>query len=181
MAAAIGQGAIVAGFTVFLVLGQASFIKPEVSRVMAAGGAGTWFTFGLVMYIVVGVIGVALSALFYHYIENVLGKSISAGGKALAWTHLALMNVGTIVAMALFMYAGYLGGASMLPENVGGQGFNAGQAHELLAPFVEPISVALLTIVVGVVAGGTVFLVTYRSHDRASTPAGNGSKEARAA
>jgi hypothetical protein len=180
MAAAILQGAIVAGLVVFLVLGQVSFIKPEVSRVMAAGGPGTWFTFGLVMYIIIGVIGVALSALFYHYLENVLGKSISAGAKALAWTHLILMNVGTIAAMTLFMYAGYFGGASMLPESVGGQGFDAGQTHEILAPFVEPISAAILAIVAGVVAGGIGFLATYRSHDRARTLMENDSKEARA-
>ena|SRR5215211_1365653 len=66
MAAAIVQGAVITALTVFLVLGQISFIKPEVSRVMAAGGAGTWFTLGFVMYIMVGVIGVAVSAFFYH-------------------------------------------------------------------------------------------------------------------
>lgn len=33
MAAAIIQGAIVVGLTVFLVLGQISILKPEVSRV----------------------------------------------------------------------------------------------------------------------------------------------------
>ncbi|WP_148681266.1 hypothetical protein [Candidatus Nitrososphaera gargensis] len=162
MAAAVVQGAVVAGLTVFLVLGQISFIKPEVSRVMAAGGAGTWFTFGYMMYIIVGVMGVAVSALFYHYLENVLGRRIRRSAKALAWTHLVLMNVGTAAAMGLLMYAGYLGGSSMLPENVGGQGFNAGQAHEILAPFVEPISVAILVIVASVVAGGTGFLMTYR-------------------
>jgi hypothetical protein len=36
--------------------------------VIAAGGAGTWFTFGYVMYVVVGVIGVAVSAIFYYYL-----------------------------------------------------------------------------------------------------------------
>lgn len=153
MAAAIVQGAIVTGLTVFLVLGQASF-KPEVSRVMPAGGAGTWFTFGYVMYIVVGIMGVAVSALFYHYIENVLGKRIRRAAKALAWTHFVLMNVGTVAAMGLLMYAGYIGGASMLPQDVGGRGFNAGQAHEILASFVEPIAAAILMIVAGVVAGG---------------------------
>jgi heme/copper-type cytochrome/quinol oxidase subunit 1 len=163
MAAAIVQGAVVAGLTVFLVLGQISFLKPEVSRVMAAGGAGTWFTFGYVMYIIVGVIGVAVSALFYHYLENVLGKHIRRSAKALAWAHLVLMNVGTATATSLLMYAGYLGGASMLPENVGGQGFNAGQAHEILVSFVEPISVAILVIVASIVAGGIGFLATYRS------------------
>lgn len=66
MAAAIVQGAIVVGLTVFLMLGQISIIKPEVSRVIAGGGAGTWFTLGYFIYIIVGVIGVAVSSLFYH-------------------------------------------------------------------------------------------------------------------
>ena len=55
--AAIIQGAIIVGLTVFLVLGQISILKPEVSRVIASGGAGTWFTFGYLSYILVGVIG----------------------------------------------------------------------------------------------------------------------------
>ena len=48
MAAAIVQGAVVAGLTVFLVLGQASFMKPEVSRVMAAGGAIAGFVYWMI-------------------------------------------------------------------------------------------------------------------------------------
>lgn len=163
MKAAILQGAIVWGLTIFLVLGQASLIKPEVSRVMAAGGAGTWFTFGYIMYIVSGVMGVAVSALFYHYLENVLRHRIRGKAKALAWVHLVLMNVGTVAATGLLMYAGYIGGASMLPENVGGRGLNAGQAHVVLAPFVEPISAAILVILIGVLAGGIGFLLTYKS------------------
>ena len=163
MAAAIVQGAIISGLTIFLVLGQISVIKPEISRVIAAGGAGTWFTLGFVMYIIVGVTGVAVSSLFYHYLENVVEKPIKRSGRALAWAHLILMNVGTVTAMALMMYAGYIGSASMLPEDVGGKGLNAGQAHELLAPFVEPIGAAILVIVTGVIAGGIGFLASYRS------------------
>ena len=177
MAAAVIQGAAVAGLTIFLVLGQMS-LKPEVSRVMAAGGAGTWFTFGYVMYIIVGVMGVAVSSLFYHYLENVLGKDIRRSAKALAWAHLVLMNAGTAAAMGLLMYAGYLGGASMLPVDVGGRGFNAGQAHGILVSFVEPISAAILLVVAGVVAGGIGFLATYRSHNRSSTLPEAGSREA---
>lgn len=178
MVAAIVQGAIVAGLTVFLVLGQASFMKPEVSRVMAAGGAGTWFTFGYVMYIIVGILGVAVSAIFYHYLESVLGRRIGGGAKALAWTHLILMNVGTVAATGLLMYAGYVGGASMLPQEVGGMGFNAGQAHEILVSFVEPIAAAILTIVAGVVAGGTGFLATYGWRNSGAALAKAGSREA---
>jgi len=163
MTAAIFQGAIACGLTIFLVVGQASFIKPEVSRVMAAGGAGTWFTFGYIIFILVAVIGVAVSALFYYYLENALRQRIRGKAAALAWIHLVLMNLGTLAATSLLMYAGYAGGASMLPESVGGKGFDAGQAHNIMAPFVEPISAAILVIMVGILAGGIGFLITSRS------------------
>jgi len=164
IAAAIVQGAIIVGLTAFLVLSQISFLKPEVSRVIAAGGAGTWFTFGYIIYIVVGVIGVAVSAIFYYYIENVLAKQYdSTIAKALAWGHLVLMNLGTTAATSMLMYAGYVSGASMLPVSIGGKGFNQGQAHQILSPFVEPISVAVLILLLGVLLGGIGFLLIYKS------------------
>jgi len=170
IAAAIIQGAIVVALTAFLVLSQISLLKPEISRVIAAGGAGTWFTFGYIIYIVVGVIGVAVSALFYYYIERVLGKQYNATkiAKALAWGHLILMNIGTTATTGMLMYAGYISGAAMLPLSVGGKGFNQGQAHAILAPFVEPISIAILTLVLGVLLGGIGFLIMYRSKKSAS-------------
>jgi hypothetical protein len=166
--AAIIQGAIIVGLTVFLVLSQISILKPEISRVIAAGGAGTWFTFGYVMYIVVGVVGTAVSALFYYYIERVMGRDYSrhAIAKAMAWIHLLLMNVGTIAAMGMLMYAGYIGGAVMLPKIVGGSGLSAAQAHEILAPYVEPISVAILVLAGGVLAGGIGFLLAYKGKNK---------------
>jgi hypothetical protein len=165
IAAAIIQGAIIAALTTFLVLSQASLLKPEISRVIAAGGAGTWFTFGYIIYIIVGVIGVAVSALFYYYVERVLEKQYNTTriAKALAWGHLILMNVGATAATSMLMYAGYVSGAGMLPLSVGGKGFNQGQAHEILAPFVEPISATILLLVLGVLLGGIGFLIMYRS------------------
>jgi hypothetical protein len=161
--AAIIQGAIIVGLTIFLVFSQISFLKPEISRVIAAGGAGTWFTFGYIMYVVVGVIGVAVSALFYYYLEKILAKPYNKLlTKLLAWTHLLLMNSGTTSAMGMLMYAGYIGGAAMLPQSVGGQGFNAGQAHQILAPFIEPISVAILLLLLGIILGGLGFILTYK-------------------
>jgi len=161
MSASVVQGAVVVGLTFFLVLGQL-YVKPEVSRVMAAGGAGTWFTLGFIMYIVIGVLGVAVSSLFYHYLEVIMAARIRKIPNLLAWAHLVLMNVGTAATMGLLMYAGYLGGASMLPANVGGKGFDAAQAHELLGPFTIPISVSIIVLLVGVTAGGLAFILTYR-------------------
>jgi hypothetical protein len=159
--AAIIQGAIIVGLTIFLVFSQISFLKPEISRVIAAGGAGTWFTFGFIMYIVVGVIGVAVSALFYYYLEKILAKPYDKRlTKLLAWIHLLLMNIGTTFTMGMLMYAGYIGGAAMLPANAGGQGFNAGQAHQILAPFIEPISISIIILLLGIILGGVGFILT---------------------
>jgi hypothetical protein len=74
IAAAIVQGALAVILMAYFVLGQFAWLKPEVSRVIAGGSAGTWFTVGYVTYLVVGVIGVAVTALFYHHIEVTLGK-----------------------------------------------------------------------------------------------------------
>jgi hypothetical protein len=59
--------------------------------------------FGICYVYIVGVTGVAVSSLFYHYLENVVEKPIKRSGRALAWAHLILMNVGTVTAMALMM------------------------------------------------------------------------------
>lgn len=120
MSAAIVQGAIMVGLTAFLVLGQA-FAKLEVARVTAGGSAGTWFTFGYMIYIVVAVLGVAVSSLFYHYLDVNMGSA----AKALAWAHLVLMNVGASAAAGMMMYGGYQVGAAMLPLDVGGRGLDA--------------------------------------------------------
>jgi hypothetical protein len=166
--AAIVQGAIIVGLTIFIILGEISIIKPGISRVIASGGAGTWFTFGYIMYIVVGVIGVAVSALFYLYLESVLKKQYQyyKGARVVAWIHLILMNIGTTAAMGMLMFAGYAGGAAMLPVSVGGQGFNAGQAHEILAPFVEPIAAAILVLIFGIICGGIGFLMVHRKREK---------------
>jgi hypothetical protein len=162
MAAAIIQGAIIVALTLFLVLSQISTLKPEVSRVIASGGAGTWFTFGYLSYIVIGVIGVAVSSAFYHYLSGGFTRAVSV----LAWIHLILMNIGTTAAAGMMMYAGYQGGASMLPTAIGGRGFDAQQAHSIMAPFVEPIAGSILAILAGVVAGGAGFLIVYRKEQR---------------
>ena len=45
--AAIAQGAIVVGLTIFIIFREISILKPGVSRVLVTGGgAGTWFTLG---------------------------------------------------------------------------------------------------------------------------------------
>jgi hypothetical protein len=72
------------------------------------------------------------------------------------------MNLGTLSAMGMLMYVGYIGRAAMFPEDIGRLGFNAGQAHQILASFVEPIVIAILLLLLGKVLGGVGFLLAYK-------------------
>lgn len=162
IATAIIQGLLVVILTLAVVVGQ-MYVKPEVSRVIAFGSAGMWFTMGYIMYIVIGVIGTAVSALFYHYLENTLGLAYKGIARYLAVLHLVLMNVGIVGATWLMMYGGYEGAKVMLPTNVGGLGLTAAEAHEILAPFVTPIAAFIIVLAVGVILGGVGFIMTYRT------------------
>ena len=51
-------------------------------------------------------------------------------------------------------------GAATLPTPLGGRGFDAEQAHSIMAPFVEPIAISILVILAGVVIGGVAFLLS---------------------
>lgn len=114
----------------------------------------------------VGVIGVAVSSLFYHYLGGRSNGGFGRASNALAWTHLILMNVGITAAAAMLMLAGYQGGAAMLPSDMGGQGLDTGQAHEIIGPYVEPIAASILVLMAGVIAGGAGFLIAYRRQSR---------------
>jgi hypothetical protein len=74
--AAIIQGAIAALITFLGGFGDQIGLYPvAVSRVIAGGEAGMWFIMGYLMYIIVAVVAMAVTSLFYFYIETVLGKS----------------------------------------------------------------------------------------------------------
>lgn len=157
--AAIVQGALAVIWTIPIVLPT---VSPPVSMVMASGGAGTWFTVGYLSYITVGVIGVAVTALFYHHIEIDLNKPYSGTLNYLAWAHLILMNIGVIAATWLMMYGGYMGGSAMLPVTRGGLGQNAEYVHEhILGGLVAPIGYSITIAILGVLSGGLGYVLSY--------------------
>lgn len=138
------------------------YLSPPVSKVIAGGSAGTWFLVGYIMYIVVGVIAVGLTALFYYHFEVSLGKTYKGISNAFGWVHLALMNVGAAAAAYMLMYGGYVAGGGMLPVSEGGQGWTGLQAHvNVLAALVNPTGIAIAICGIGVLAGGIGFVLTY--------------------
>ncbi|MDG6999472.1 MAG: hypothetical protein JRN15_10195 [Nitrososphaerota archaeon] len=157
--AAIIQGLAATLLTVPIVL---PWVTPSVAMVIAGGSAGTWFTVGYLTYIMVGVIAVAVTALFYHHFEVDMGKRYRGASNYLAWIHLILMNVGVAAAAYMMMYGGYFGGAALMSTAQGGLGWNAGQVHtQILAPLVDPIGIAIIVAGIGVLAGGIGYFVNY--------------------
>jgi hypothetical protein len=157
--AAIIQGLGATLVTVPIVLPT---VRPAVSMVIASGGAGTWFTVGYILYIMVGVIAVGLTGLFYHHFEIAMNKPYHGVANYLAWTHLILMNVGVVAVTGILMYGGYFAGAAMLGTTSGGLGWTAGQVHvNILAPLVQPAGYALIATAVGALSGGLGFVLTY--------------------
>jgi hypothetical protein len=163
--AAIVQGAIAALITFLGGFGDQIGLYPVgVSRVIAGGEAGTWFIMGYVMYVIVGVVAMAVTSLFYFYIETVLGKVYAGAANVLAWAHLVLGNIGVAGAALLAMIGGYLGGAGMQPTSFGGQGWTTGDVHvHVLQYYSEPIAVFLLLALIGFFAGGLGYLIALRS------------------
>ena len=105
------QGTIMFGLTmVLLVVDIVAFVSPSSGitspeSVIATGSAGTWFTIGYLGYLIVPVVGTGLSALFYHYVEVVMGQPYKGGLNTLAWAHLILGNIAIGVALVVAISA----------------------------------------------------------------------------
>jgi len=132
------------------------------AKVIASGGGGTWLFTGYICFLVVGVVAVAVTALFYFYFEGVLGKVYTGLRSYLAWGHLILMNVGVTGAMALMMYGGYLAGWSGAAVSAGGLGYTDYQIHvHYLSHFENPIGGLIVLAVIGAAMGGLGYLLDY--------------------
>jgi len=163
--AAIIQGAIAAFITFLGAFGNEIGLMPAAAaRVIASGSAGSWFTVGYLAYLTVGVVGMAVTSLFYFFIETMQGKTYKGFTKALGWVHFIFGNIGVAGAAILAMVGGYLGGAAMLPPQVGGLGWNAGQVHtNILVNYDTPIAAFLALGLIGFASGGLGYVLAMRS------------------
>ncbi len=161
--AAIIQGLFAVMWTLFIVNPWYQlFGSVAPSRMIALGSAGSWFTFGYLLYIIIGVIGVAVTALFYFYIEEFQGKVYSGYSNILAWLHFILMNVGVAASTWSLMYAGYEGGSYLAIHGVT-NGTAIGYAHvNILSPWVNPIGYMVGLAALGALLGGLGYLIRSR-------------------
>ena len=165
--AAIAQGALSAIVTAFLISGELGFMNPPVSLIISGAVPGVWIALGYLAYLITGVVGMAVTALFYQYLEVNLKSLYQGAAKTIAWLHLILSNLGVICASWTVMYAGYLGGIAGLPTTLGGQGLSLMQVEELIrADFLLPIAGFAGLSVLGIVFGGLGYILVYRARPR---------------
>src|SRR5207237_1214649 len=70
-------------------------LGPASSRIVAGGGAGSWFTMGLLAYLLVGIGGVGFTALFFQHVEGTLRSPLAGWRRIAAWAHLVLGGGGS--------------------------------------------------------------------------------------
>jgi hypothetical protein len=166
--AAVGQGLIVTIVTL-LILEPLSYFNISwyysPSRVIAGGGAGTWMFTGYILYLVVGVVAVAVTALFYFYFEGIVGKVYHGLTNLLAWAQYILMNVGVAGSMLLMIWGGYTAGVAAAPVASGGGGLTSLQIHEqILGQLTNPIGALVLLAAIGALCGGLGFVLRSRTN-----------------
>lgn len=163
---AIIQGALAAALTSYL-LYEGVWGTPAASRIVAGGGAGTWLTVVYLVYVPLGPIAAAVTALFYQHIEATLQKSYTAWTNLLAWGHIVLMNVGVVGATWLMMNAGYRGGALALTLAANNPAMSARDistaVHEQVMVSYPPyIAVFIGIALLGAMSGGVGYILAWR-------------------
>ena len=164
--AAVAQG-LVAAIATLLIVDPLSYFNINLyfdpARVIAGGGGGTWMFTGYVLYLVVGVVAVAVTAMFYFYIEALMGKAYHGLTNLLAWGHYIFMNVGVAGSMLLMTYGGYIAGYDAAPVSSGGLGYTDLQIHVTdLGKLETWIGALVLVAILGAVLGGLGFIIRSR-------------------
>lgn len=165
LAAGIVQGGV-AFVVMSVLLYLAVFGVPAASRIVASGGAGNWMTVGLIGYGLVGVVGIAVSALFYQYLEVTLKAPYGGWRNYAAWAHLILGGGCASAAALLATYGGYQAGAALLPAAppIYGGGQTALYVHEnILGPLALPIAGLMGLALLGFFIGGVGYVTAWWS------------------
>jgi heme/copper-type cytochrome/quinol oxidase subunit 1 len=136
-------------------------LDTRISRTIAGGSAGTWGFLGFLLFLIVGVLGFATFASLYYVIPKATGGTIN---NILAWLHLVLLEIGTVVGTGLLGYAGYIGGTTMLDEIAKGTAEKdiPGIVHVKIGFVVQPIGILALVAGLGVLLGVIALFLTFR-------------------
>jgi len=160
--AAIIQGAIIAIMAVVIVAIQVTNSDINIIQYLSLSfdGSAKWFFLGIIFHLII-VIAIAVTALFYSHLEITLKKKFSRKSNVLAAIHLIGMNVGGAGAMMIMTYAG-LAGTGLI--TVFTEGKLGPKNLTILDSFIEPIGGFIALLAIGVMCGGLGFVLAYRNN-----------------
>ncbi len=161
--AAIIQGAIITVMALVIVSIQMMNNQINIIQYLSLSFDGTakWFFLGIIFHLII-IIAVAVTALFYSHLEITLRKKFSRKSNILAAIHLVGMNVGGAGSMMIMTYAG-LAGTGLL--SVFTEGKIGPKYPAIMDSFIEPIGGFIALLAVGVVCGGLGFVLAYRNNE----------------
>lgn len=159
---AIIQGGLITVMAVVIVALQVSNSQINIIQYLSLSFDGTakWFFLGIIFHLII-IIAVAVTALFYSHLEITLNKKFSKKSNILAWMHLIGMNVGGAGSMMIMTYAG-LAGTGLL--TVFSEGKLGPKYPEIMDSFIEPIGGFIALLAIGVMCGGLGFVLAYRNN-----------------
>lgn len=160
--AAIVQGALITVMALVIVIIQISNNQINIIQYLSLSFEGTakWFFLGIIFHLII-IIAVAVTALFYSHLEITLNKKFSKISNILAAIHLIGMNVGGAGSMMIMTYAG-LAGTGLL--TVFSEGKLGPKYPQIMDSFIEPIGGFIALLALGVMCGGLGFVLAYRSN-----------------
>jgi len=162
--AAIIQGAIITGMALVIVGIQATYSDINIIQFLSLSFDGTakWFFLGIIFHLIV-IIAVAVTALFYSHLEITLKKKFSRTLNILASIHLIGMNVGGAGAMMIMTFAGLAGTGLITLFTEGKLG---PKDPAIMDSFIEPIGGFIAFLAIGVICGGICFIIAYRQESK---------------
>jgi hypothetical protein len=159
--AAIIQGGIVTVMALVTVAFQILTTNVDIIQFLSLSfeGPAKWFFIGIILYLIL-IVAIAVTAVFYNHLDINLKRKFSRISNALAWIHLFGMNIGGAETTILMIFAG-LAGSGVLSLFIEGKLGN--EDIEIMNSFIPFIAFFIMILSVGVICGGVVYLMTYRS------------------
>ena len=159
--AAIIQGAVITIMALVIVGIQMTYTNVNIIQYLSLSFEGTakWFFLGIIFHLIV-IIAVAVTALFYSHLEITLKKKFSKTSNVLATIHLVGMNIGGAGAMMTMTFAG-LAGTGLL--TIFSEGKLGPKYPTIMDSFIEPIGGFIAFLAIGVICGGLCFVLAYRN------------------
>src|SRR5919108_1127536 len=159
---AIIQGAIITGFTIMVVSIQMLFSSSiNIIQFLSLSfeGPAKWFFLGYIFYMILVVVAIAVTAVFFNHLEVGMGRRMKGFRSVLAWIHLVGMNVGGAATTITIIFAG-LAGSGILGVILEGTG--SLQPNALIMDQFVPLIAAFTGLLsIGVLAGGLAYITTY--------------------